>query len=274
MLNVTFGALADPTRRAILAKLAQGRGLGAGARRAVRHDAAGDLQAPEGAGARRPDRARPRRAAPSLPARAAPPEAGGRLDRHLSRNSGKRATTGSTITCRTCKRRRSRVTSKKLEIIAEPGKTSFTTRRIVDAPRALVFDAFTKCEHLKHWMGPRSLTMVELRDRFAGGRPLPVRVPHTGRQRGRLQRRVQGSRRAPSGSSARSCSSRCPTPRRSRRSSSRSGRQDDDHDDDAAQDRRESRRSREQRHGSRHDGRVRAARRAARRPSADALIPR
>lgn len=52
------------------------------------------------------------------------------------------------------------MTSKKLEIIAEPGKTSFSTRRIVDAPRALVFDAFTKCEHLKRWMGPASITMV------------------------------------------------------------------------------------------------------------------
>jgi uncharacterized protein YndB with AHSA1/START domain len=63
------------------------------------------------------------------------------------------------------------VTSKKLEIIAEPGKTSFTTRRIVDAPRALVFDAFTKCEHLKQWMGPKSLTMVSCEsDLRAGGR--------------------------------------------------------------------------------------------------------
>jgi uncharacterized protein YndB with AHSA1/START domain len=52
------------------------------------------------------------------------------------------------------------VTSKTLEIIAEPGKTSFTTRRTVDAPRALVFEAFTKPEHLRRWMGPRNLTMV------------------------------------------------------------------------------------------------------------------
>jgi uncharacterized protein YndB with AHSA1/START domain len=63
------------------------------------------------------------------------------------------------------------VTSKKLEIIAEPGKTSFTARRVVDAPRALVFDAFTKCEHLKRWMGPRSLTMASCdSDLRVGGR--------------------------------------------------------------------------------------------------------
>ena len=133
------------------------------------------------------------------------------------------------------------MSSKKLEIIAEPGKTSFTTRRIVDAPRALVFDAFTKCEHLKNWMGPKSLTMVSCEsDLRAGGRYRFVfRAP---RRRGARDPRAH-----------------------------RSGRQDDDHDDHAAQDRGESRRPREQRHGSRHDGRIRAARRAARRPSAGAL---
>ena len=63
------------------------------------------------------------------------------------------------------------MTSKKLEIIAEPGKTSFTTRRSVDAPRALVFDAFTKCEHLARWMGPRNLSMVSCNtDLKVGGR--------------------------------------------------------------------------------------------------------
>jgi len=63
------------------------------------------------------------------------------------------------------------VTANKLEIIAEPGKTSFTTTRVVDAPRALVFEAFTKCEHLKRWMGPISLTMVSCEtDLRPGGR--------------------------------------------------------------------------------------------------------
>jgi uncharacterized protein YndB with AHSA1/START domain len=61
--------------------------------------------------------------------------------------------------------------SKKLEIIAEPGKTSFMTRRVVDAPRSLVFEAFTKCEHLKRWMGPRRVTMVSCdSDLRVGGR--------------------------------------------------------------------------------------------------------
>ena len=63
------------------------------------------------------------------------------------------------------------MTANKLEIIAEPGKTSFTTTRVVDAPRALVFEAFTKCEHLKRWMGPKNLTMVSCdTDLRPGGR--------------------------------------------------------------------------------------------------------
>jgi uncharacterized protein YndB with AHSA1/START domain len=63
------------------------------------------------------------------------------------------------------------VSEKKLEIIAEPGKTSFSTRRVVDAPRSLVFECFTKCEHLKRWIGPRSLTMVSCEtDLRVGGR--------------------------------------------------------------------------------------------------------
>lgn len=61
--------------------------------------------------------------------------------------------------------------SKTVEIVAEPGRTSFTTRRLIDAPRALVFEAFTKCEHLRRWMGPRSLTMVSCEsDLRVGGR--------------------------------------------------------------------------------------------------------
>ncbi|HEY1911464.1 MAG TPA: SRPBCC family protein [Vicinamibacterales bacterium] len=63
------------------------------------------------------------------------------------------------------------MSEKKLEIIAEPGKTSFSTRRVVDAPRSLVFECFTKCEHLKRWIGPRSLTMVSCEtDLRVGGR--------------------------------------------------------------------------------------------------------
>jgi uncharacterized protein YndB with AHSA1/START domain len=53
------------------------------------------------------------------------------------------------------------VAANKLEVIAEPGEPTIVTRRSVDAPRALVFDLFTKPEHLKRWLGPHRLTMVE-----------------------------------------------------------------------------------------------------------------
>jgi uncharacterized protein YndB with AHSA1/START domain len=37
----------------------------------------------------------------------------------------------------------------------------FTTSRTLDAPRQLVFDAFTKLEHLGRWMCPQGLTPVD-----------------------------------------------------------------------------------------------------------------
>ena len=51
-LSATFAALADPTRRAILARLALGRMLGHRARRAVRHEHARRVEAPARARAR------------------------------------------------------------------------------------------------------------------------------------------------------------------------------------------------------------------------------
>lgn len=48
----------------------------------------------------------------------------------------------------------------KLEIIAEPTKPTIQTRRVVDAPRAVVWDAFTKPELIRRWMGPSALTLT------------------------------------------------------------------------------------------------------------------
>jgi uncharacterized protein YndB with AHSA1/START domain len=71
------------------------------------------------------------------------------------------------------------VNERKLEIVAEPGKPTIATRRVVNAPRALVFDAFTKPEHLKRWMGPRMLTMVSCVSdpRVGGGWRMVHRAP-------------------------------------------------------------------------------------------------
>jgi uncharacterized protein YndB with AHSA1/START domain len=52
------------------------------------------------------------------------------------------------------------VNEKNLEIVAVPGEKSFTTRRVVSARRDLVFDAFTRPELVRRWMGPTCLPMT------------------------------------------------------------------------------------------------------------------
>jgi len=37
-----------------------------------------------------------------------------------------------------------------------PSDLEIIMTRVFDAPRSLVFEAHTKCEHLKHWWGPRT----------------------------------------------------------------------------------------------------------------------
>ena len=44
-------------------------------------------------------------------------------------------------------------------IVELPSDTEIVMRRTFDAPRHLVFDAFTKAEHLRHWWGPRGTTL-------------------------------------------------------------------------------------------------------------------
>ena len=59
------------------------------------------------------------------------------------------------------------------------GRTTFTqttdrelvASRTFDAPRTLVWDACTKCDHLPHWYGPRAMTMTSCEiDLCVGGR--------------------------------------------------------------------------------------------------------
>jgi uncharacterized protein YndB with AHSA1/START domain len=51
-----------------------------------------------------------------------------------------------------------------LEIIAEPGIPQVLTSRTLDAPRELVYRAFTEPDLLVRWLGPRAYTMTI--DRF------------------------------------------------------------------------------------------------------------
>ncbi len=58
----------------------------------------------------------------------------------------------------------------KLSVIAEPGKQEVTITRIINAPRELVFKAYTDPNLLPQWWGPRSTTtIVEKMDVKFGG---------------------------------------------------------------------------------------------------------
>lgn len=48
----------------------------------------------------------------------------------------------------------------KTNITAEPGKQEILIERVFDAPRELVFKAYTDQDLIKQWLGPRDLTMT------------------------------------------------------------------------------------------------------------------
>ena len=56
------------------------------------------------------------------------------------------------------------------EVIAEPGRQDIVTRRLFDAPRAVVFKAFTDPDLIARWWGPRQYeTVVDRLEPHAGG---------------------------------------------------------------------------------------------------------
>jgi len=63
--------------------------------------------------------------------------------------------------------------------IATPSDREVVMTRVFDAPRHLVFDAFTKPELLKRWFGPRgwSLVVCEVDLRVGGGFRFVLRGP-------------------------------------------------------------------------------------------------
>jgi uncharacterized protein YndB with AHSA1/START domain len=48
----------------------------------------------------------------------------------------------------------------KLDLIAEPGKQEIIMTRVFDAPRELVFKAYTDPEAVPRWWGPEGLTTI------------------------------------------------------------------------------------------------------------------
>src|SRR5258707_10391544 len=63
--------------------------------------------------------------------------------------------------------------------VATPSDREVVMTRVFDAPRRLVFDAFTKPELLKRWFGPRgwSLVVCEVDLRVGGGFRFVMRGP-------------------------------------------------------------------------------------------------
>lgn len=59
----------------------------------------------------------------------------------------------------------------KTEIIAEPGKQEIFIKREFDAPRELVFQAYTDPDVLVKWLGPKNLTMKIEKNAAAAGEP-------------------------------------------------------------------------------------------------------
>ncbi len=58
----------------------------------------------------------------------------------------------------------------KTSVIAEPGTYEVLMTRVFDAPRDLVFKAFTDPRHIPQWWGPKNLTtVVDKMDVKAGG---------------------------------------------------------------------------------------------------------
>jgi len=59
---------------------------------------------------------------------------------------------------------------KKNVVVAEPGSFEILTSRTFDAPRELVYRAFTEPELIKRWWGPRALgTIVDKLEPHTGG---------------------------------------------------------------------------------------------------------
>jgi uncharacterized protein YndB with AHSA1/START domain len=72
-----------------------------------------------------------------------------------------------------------------LKVTAEPGVPQIVTEREFDAPRELLYRAFTEPDLLPQWLGPRRFTMtVETYDLRAGGSWRYIHADEAGNQYG------------------------------------------------------------------------------------------
>src|SRR5687767_3804532 len=90
-------------------------------------------------------------------------------------SSGTRASNGSMSTLKRCSRKKKRKEkadmANKTQIIAEPGRQELFIKREFDAPRELVFRAYTDPDILVQWLGPKDLKMKIEKNATAAGEP-------------------------------------------------------------------------------------------------------
>src|SRR5688572_13248640 len=73
-------------------------------------------------------------------------------------------------TCMSCKpRRKTMNTTSKALTVTLPSDTEIVLTRAFAAPRHIVFEAFTKCEHVSRWWGWRNSTLQCEMDFREGG---------------------------------------------------------------------------------------------------------
>jgi uncharacterized protein YndB with AHSA1/START domain len=76
-------------------------------------------------------------------------------------------------------------TKNKTEIIVEQGKQELFIKREFEAPRELVFKAFTDADLLVQWLGPCNLTMrIDKHEAWAGGSYRYVHIDPQGNEYG------------------------------------------------------------------------------------------
>src|SRR5262249_46147440 len=161
-LDATFAALAAPTRRAILARLASGD---AGVMQLAKPFAMSQpaiskhLKVLERAGLI----SRARRAQ-SRPCRLqATPLRKWPIGSSATDATGKTASRASTPTWADCNDRRREMDAGIRTSAPSATQHELTIRRTLNAPRELVFRAWTEPQHLAQWSCPRGFTMIENR---------------------------------------------------------------------------------------------------------------
>lgn len=78
--------------------------------------------------------------------------------------------------------------------VTTPTDREIVITRVFDAPRRLVFEAYTNPEHLRHWIiGPAGLDHARLRSRPPPGRGVALRLAQFRWHRNGDARRVPGS---------------------------------------------------------------------------------